>query len=224
MWILLMPAHWQVVEEAGSLTYQLPSSAMEMQYEQLSTAAESEPASTPKLQQKGGVDAAAVASALPYKDSNGQPVFCQMLSDAEASGQQKCLVCSANVKAGSMHEHEGSHILQQHVSSDACGFCGGTSCIPYLTANGQPGKPEGCPAFVKFNTKPCVQDRAQCNNHLMECPAGCKAVVWKYGLAAHFTAKHPERQLEQKQPFIIERMEQKHMEKVAKGVHAPRSC
>ena len=122
-----------------------------------------------------------------------------------------------------MREHVGSHIQQKHVGSDACGFCGGTSCTPYLTANGQPGKPEGCPAYAKFNTKPCEKDRAQCNSHLMECPTGCKAVVWKYGLAAHFTAKHPEKQLEQKQPFIIERKEQKHMEKVAKGVHAPRS-
>jgi len=207
---------------AGSLTYQLPSSAMEMLYEQLSKAAAADPASTPKLQQKGGVDAAA-AAALPYRDSNGQPVFCQMLSDAEASGQQQCLVCSASVKASSMREHVGSHILQQHVGSDACGFCGSTACSPYLTANGQPGKPEGCAAYSKFSCKPCEKDRAACNNHLLECPAGCKAVVWKYSLTAHFTAKHPQQQPEQEQPFIIGPKEQRHMQKVAKSVHAPRA-
>ena len=208
---------------AGNLTYQLPSSAMEMLYEQLSAAAATDPASTPKLQQKGGVDAAAVATALPYKDSNGQPVFCQMLSDAEVSGQQQCLVCSAHVKASSMREHVGSHILQQHVGSDACGFCGGTACTPHLTAKNQPGPPEGCPAYKKFSSKPCEQDRSACNNHLLVCPAGCKAVVWKYSLEAHFTAKHPQQQqLEQRQPFIMGPKEQRHMQKVAKGVRALR--
>eukprot|EP00983_Pelagomonas_calceolata_P048868 1141255-Pelagomonas_calceolata.AAC.1 len=51
----------------------------------------------------------------------------------------------------------------------------------------------------------------------MECPAGCMAVVWKYGLEAHFAAKHQQQQLEQKQPFILGPKEQKHMQqKVAK--------
>eukprot|EP00983_Pelagomonas_calceolata_P035385 1106645-Pelagomonas_calceolata.AAC.2 len=26
----------------------------------------------------------------------------------------------------------------------------------------------------------------------MECPAGCRLVVWKYGLVAYFSAKHPQ--------------------------------
>ena len=131
-----------------------------------------------------------------------------------------CLVCKANVKVSLMREHVGSHILQLHVGSDVCGFCGGTSCTPFLTAKGQPGMPEGCTAFAKFSSKPCEKDRPQCNNHLLECPAGCKAVVWKYGLNAHFTAKHPHQQIEQKQPYIMERKEQEHMAKVAKGVDA----
>eukprot|EP00200_Dunaliella_tertiolecta_P014290 CAMPEP_0202391734 /NCGR_PEP_ID=MMETSP1127-20130417/91994_1 /ASSEMBLY_ACC=CAM_ASM_000462 /TAXON_ID=3047 /ORGANISM="Dunaliella tertiolecta, Strain CCMP1320" /LENGTH=54 /DNA_ID=CAMNT_0048994187 /DNA_START=1182 /DNA_END=1349 /DNA_ORIENTATION=- len=54
----------------------------------------------------------------------------------------------------------------------------------------------------------------------MECP-GCKAVVWKYGLAAHYSAKHPQQQQPKEQLFIIGTKEQQYMEKVAKGVHAP---
>eukprot|EP00983_Pelagomonas_calceolata_P012261 391778-Pelagomonas_calceolata.AAC.1 len=58
----------------------------------------------------------------------------------------------------------------------------------------------------------------------MECPAGCKAVVRKYGLEAHFAAKHQQQQqLEQKQHFILGPKEQKHMQqKVAETVHALR--
>jgi len=109
-------------------------------YEKLLTTAAADPASIPKLQQKGGVNATEVAEALPYKDSLGQPVFCQLLSDAEVRGQQSCLICKALVKLDSMREHVGSHVLQEHVSSDVCGFCGGTSCTPYLTAKEQPGQ------------------------------------------------------------------------------------
>jgi hypothetical protein len=54
-----------------------------------------------------------------------------------------------------------------------------------------------------------------------DCPAGCKVVVWKYSLTAHYAAKHQHQQLEQQQPFIVGPKEQKHMEKVAKSVHAP---
>ena len=67
-----------------------------------------------------------------------------------------------------------------------------------------------------MSSKPCEKDRAGCNNHLMECPAGCKAVVWKYSLEAHFTAEH-----QQQQPLIMGPKEQRHMDKVSKGVHAP---
>ena len=63
---------------------------------------------------------------------------------------------------------------------------------------------------------PCEKDRAGCNNHLLECSAGCKAVVWKYSLEAHFTAEH-----QQQQPLIMGPKEQRHMDKVSKGVHAP---
>jgi len=74
-----------------------------------------------------------------------------------------------------------------------------------------------------MSSKPCEKDRAGCNNHLMECPAGCKAVVWKYSLEAHFTAEHQQQQqqLEQRQPFIMGPKEQRHMDKVSKGVRAP---
>jgi len=120
------------------------------------------------------------------------------------------------------HHHHHHHILQQHVGSDACGFCGGTACTPHLTAKNQPGLPEGCPAYKKFSSKPREQDRSACNNHLLVCPAGCKAVVWKYSLEAHFTAKHLQQQLEQRQPFIMGPKEQRHMQKVAKGVRALR--
>eukprot|EP00967_Tisochrysis_lutea_P114982 scaffold183781_cov12-Tisochrysis_lutea.AAC.1 len=53
------------------------------------------------------------------------------------------------------------------------------------------------------------------------CPEGCKAVVWKYGMAAHFAAKHPQQHLPEQQPFVLGPKEQKHMEKVAKNVQAP---
>jgi len=137
-----------------------------------------------------------------------------------APGQQQCLMYSTNVRADRMREPVGSHNLQQHVGSGACGFCGGTACTPYLTANGQAGKPLGCAAYVKLSSKLCEKDRAGCNNHLMECPAGCKAVMWKYSLEAHFTAKHQQQQqqqLEQRQPFIMGPKEQRHMDKVSKG-------
>ena len=120
----------------------------------VSSTAAADASSIPKLQQKGGVDAAAVAAALPYKDSNGQPVFCQILSAAEAKGQQQCIVCMAMVKLGSMREHVGSHILQGHVGGDACGFCGGTSCTAVLTAKEQAGPPDGCPSYAKFSSAP----------------------------------------------------------------------
>ena len=84
-------------------------------------------------------------------------------------------------------------------------------------------KPEGCAAYAKFSSKPCEKDRPGCNNHLMECLAGCKAMVWKYSLETHYTAKHQQQQPEQKQPFIMGPKEQQHMQKVAKSVHAPAS-
>jgi hypothetical protein len=50
-------------------------------------------------------------------------------------------------------------------------------------------------------------------------------VVWKYSLEAHFTAKQQQQQqqqqLEQRQPFIMGPKEQRHMDKVSKGVRAP---
>ena len=130
--------------------------------------------------QQGGVNATEVAEALPYKDSLGQPVFCQLLSHAEVRGQQSCLICKALVKVDSMREHVGSHVLQEHVSSDVCGFCGGTSCTPYLTAKEQPGQPESCPSYAKFSSAPCKKDRGQCNNVPLLCPEcidGQKQVV-----------------------------------------------
>eukprot|EP00967_Tisochrysis_lutea_P022058 scaffold25135_cov26-Tisochrysis_lutea.AAC.1 len=51
-----------------------------------------------------------------------------MLSAAEVSGQQQCIVCSSMVKSSGMRKHVGSHILQQRVSGDVCGFCGSTAC------------------------------------------------------------------------------------------------
>ena len=45
-----------------------------------------------------------------------------------------------------------------------------------------------------------------------------------YSLEAHFTAKHQQQQqqqLEQRQPFIMGPKEQRHMDKVSKGVRAP---
>jgi len=146
-------------------------------------AAAADPASVPKLQQKGGVNATEVAEALPYKDSLGQPVFCQLLSHAEVRGQQSCLICKALVKVDSMREHVGSHVLQEHVSSDVCGFCGGTSCTPYLTAKEQPGQPESCPSYAKFSSAPCKKDRGQCNNVPLLCPEcidGRKQVAWQH--------------------------------------------
>jgi hypothetical protein len=160
-----------------------------------------------------------VAAALPYKDSNGQPVFCQILTAAEVKGKQQCILCRAMVKLGSMRDHVGSHILQVHVGSDACGFCGGTSCTAVLSANEQAGQPDGCPAYVKFSSAPCKKDRAGCNNHVVECPE-CKLVVWSYGMAAHYSAKH----LQQPQPEPAAKegsREAKYMAGIAKRVQRP---
>ena len=127
-------------------------------YEKLLTTAAADPASIPKLQQKGGVNATEVAEALPYKDSLGQPVFCQLLSDAEVRGQQSCLICKALVKVDSMREHVGSHVLQEHVRSDVCGFCGGTSCaLPHSKRAARSA--ESCPSYAKFSSAPFKKDR-----------------------------------------------------------------
>jgi len=194
--------------------------ALEAWYEQLSSKANTDPTNIPKLQQKGGVDAAAVAAALPYKDSKGQPVFCHVLSAAEVRGEQLCIVCKASVKVKSMREHVGSHVLQGHVSGDACGFCGGPSCTPCLKEKSQPGQPKDCTGYVNFSTGPCKKDRPQCNNHPVKC-SECQTVVWTYGMAAHYAAKHP--QLPKPQPpFEKGSKEEKHMLAVAKSVHAPK--
>lgn len=108
-------------------------------YEQLSSTANADPTNIPKLQKKRDVDAAAVAAALPYKDSKGQSVSCHVLLAAEVRGEQLCIVCKASMKVKSMHEHVGSHVLQLHVSGDACGSCGGLSCTACLQKNSQPG-------------------------------------------------------------------------------------
>jgi hypothetical protein len=61
-----------------------------------------------------------------------------------------------------------------------------------LNANKQAGDPaDGCPTYTKFSSGPCKNDRAVCNNHVVEC-LECKLVVWSYGTAAHYSAKHPQ--------------------------------
>eukprot|EP00967_Tisochrysis_lutea_P129660 scaffold223190_cov18-Tisochrysis_lutea.AAC.1 len=67
------------------------------------------------------------ASALPYRDSNGQPVFCQMLSDAEVSGQQQCLLCNTNVKAGAC----ASTLAHTSCSSSWTAMCVASVAAPH---------------------------------------------------------------------------------------------
>jgi len=121
---------------------------------------------------------------------------------------------------GSMREHVGLHILQGHVGGGVCGFCGSTSCTPVvLNADEQAGQPDGCPAYTKFPSGPCKKDRAVCNNHVVECPE-CKLVVWSYGMAAHYSAKHP--QQPQPKPAVKEgSKEAKYMANLAKRVQLP---
>jgi len=45
--------------------------------------------------------------------------------------------------------------------------------------------------------------------------------AWKYGMAAHYAAKHPHQSVEDGQPFEMGPKEVKHMQKVAMSVHAP---
>ena len=70
----------------------------------------------------------------------------------------------------------------------------------------------------------CKKDRGHCNNVPLLCPEcidGRKQVVWKYGMAAHYAAKHPHQSVEDGQPFEMGPKEVKHMQKVAMSVHAP---
>jgi len=60
----------------------------------------------------------------------------------EVRGQQPCLICNALVKVDSMREHVGSHVLQEHVRSDVCGFVT-APFAPYISAKELPGQPEG---------------------------------------------------------------------------------
>jgi hypothetical protein len=39
-------------------------------------------------------------------------------------------------------------------------------------------------------------------------------------MAAHYAAKHPQQRVKEEQPFEMDPKEVKHMQKVAKGVHA----
>ena len=48
-----------------------------------------------------------------------------------------------------------------------------------------------------------------------------KWCAWKYGMAAHYAAKHPHQSVEDGQPFEMGPKEVKHMQKVAMSVHAP---
>jgi len=48
-----------------------------------------------------------------------------------------------------------------------------------------------------------------------ECIDGRKQVVWKYGMAAHYAAKHLHQSVEDGQPFEMGPKEVKHMQKVA---------
>ena len=86
-----------------------------------------------------------------------------------------------------------------------------------LNANKQAGDPaDGCPTYTKFSSGPCKNDRAVCNNHVVECPE-CMLVVWLYGMAAHYSAKHPQ----QPQPEPAGSKEAKSMANLAKRVQLP---
>ena len=54
-----------------------------------------------------------------------------------------------------------------------------------------------------------------------ECIDGRKQVVWKYGMAALYAAKHPHQSVEDGQPIEMVPKEVKRMQKVAMSVHAP---
>ena len=87
-----------------------------------------------------------------------------------------------------------------------------------------PGQPGSCPSYAKFSSAPCKKVRGQCNNVPLLCPEcidGRKQVVWKYGLAAHYAAKHPHQSVEDGQPIEMVPKEVKRMQKVAMSVHAP---
>ena len=87
-----------------------------------------------------------------------------------------------------------------------------------FNANEQAGQPpDGClAAYTKFSSGPCQKDRAVCNNHVVECPE-CKLVVWSYGMAAHYSAKHPQ----QPQPEPAVSKEAKYMANLAKRAQLP---
>ena len=68
--------------------------------------------------------------------------------------------------------------------------------------NKQAGQPDGCPAYIKFSSGTCKKNRAVCNNHVVECPE-CKRVVWSFGMAEHYSAKHPLQP--QPEPAVIKR-------------------
>ena len=54
---------------------------------------------------------------------------------------------------------------------------------------------------------------------MLQCPE-CKLVVWLYGMAAHYSAKHP--QQPQPEPAVKEgSMEAKYMANLAKRVQLP---
>eukprot|EP00967_Tisochrysis_lutea_P012435 scaffold13944_cov35-Tisochrysis_lutea.AAC.1 len=55
---------------------------------------------------------------------------------------------------------------------------------------------------------------------MMKCPARCKLVVWKHGLAARYSAKHPQQRLPQQQPFVMGLEEKRYMMNVAKNMDA----
>ena len=144
--------------------------------------------------------------------------------------------CAANPAAGAEAAQEAMDVDGVHADASL-------PASPSLHAVGMPAfapcmgfKPEwrqpfcahypfvlpASPSYAKFSSAPCKKDRGQCNNVPLLCPEctdGAKQVVWKYGMAAHYAAKHPQQRVKEEQPFEMGPKEVKHMQKVAKGVH-----
>jgi hypothetical protein len=105
-----------------------------------------------------------------------------------------CEICGATLAVDEKRRsHIGVHMLQTPHKErlSTCGFCGEDSSVPSASATGQVEARRCSTCFVKTSRAPCEKDAGHCCNCPLRCPnKGCKAVVWKYALLAHWEKEH----------------------------------
>ena len=108
----------------------------------------------------------------------------------------RCKTCNKTCTQTDMRAHVGQHILNNHITSDSCGWCG-LKCYSFLEETGQKKrgmkyyKPKSkCPYFWPLGRKPLESTTQRpCTNYVEHCTV-CGECVWKYAMIKHFEERH----------------------------------